>query len=130
MILVDTSVWVEVFRRRAPLDLEAIVPLDEVVTCLPVIQELLQGIAEPSAHRLAHESLFALPVVESPLPAERFVEAADLFRSARRAGLTVRSFFDCLVAARALRHDVAVLHRDRDYAALARVSSLREMRVR
>ena len=79
---------------------------------------------------MAHESLFALPVVESPLPAERFVEAADLFRSARRAGLTVRSFFDCLVAARALRHDVAVLHRDRDYAALARISSLREMRVR
>ena len=41
-----------------------------------------------------------------------------LYRSARRVGLTVRSSVDCLVAACALRHDLEVLHRDRDYAAL------------
>jgi len=44
--LVDTSVWIDVFRRHAPLDLTALVPLDDVVTCLPVIQEVLQGFAD------------------------------------------------------------------------------------
>lgn len=39
MTLVDTSVWIEVFRRQDPLDIEAVVPFDEVVTCLPVVQE-------------------------------------------------------------------------------------------
>jgi predicted nucleic acid-binding protein len=129
MILVDTSVWVEVLRRREPLDLERIVPLEDVVTCLPVIQELLQGIADPGPYRVAREALFALPIIEAPLPSERFVEAADLYRAARRAGLTVRSSVDCLIAACALRHDISVLHRDRDYAALARVSPLRERRL-
>jgi hypothetical protein len=37
----------------------------------------------------------------------------------------VRSSVDCLIAACAIRHDLEVLHRDRDYAALATVSSLR-----
>ena len=126
MILVDTSVWVEVLRRRNPLDIEALVALDETVTCLPVIQELLQGISEPQPYRVARQALFSMPIVESPLRVEVFVEAADLYRVARRAGLTVRSPIDCLIAACAIRHDLEVLHRDRDFAALARVSPLRE----
>jgi len=105
MILVDTSVWVEVFRRRAPLDLEAFVLVDEIVTCLPVVQEILQGIADERWYRTARESLFALPIVESPLEAGVFVEAADLYRAARRSGFTVRSSADCIIAACALRND-------------------------
>ena len=67
----------------------------------------------------------ALPIVESRLGLAVIEEAADLFRRARRVGLTVRSSLDCLIAACAIRHDLAVLHRNRDLAALARVSSLR-----
>ena len=70
-----------------------------------------------------------LPIVESSLEARVFEEAVGLYRTARLKGLTVRSSTDCLVAACALRHDLEVLHRDRDYAALARVSRLRQRRV-
>jgi predicted nucleic acid-binding protein len=126
--LVDTSVWIDLFRRQRPLDLEAFVPFEEVVTCLPVIQEVLQGFADERAYRLAHEAMFALPVVESPLRAVLVVEAVGLYRAARRQGLTVRSSVDCLIAACALRHDLEVLHRDRDFPVLARVSSLRQRR--
>ena len=129
MTLVDTSVWIEVFRRGRPLDLEAVVPLDEVVTCLPVVQEVLQGFREERAYRLAYDAMFALPIVEAPLGADVFVDAVDLYRSARRQGLTVRSSVDCLIAACALRHDLDVLHRDRDFPVLARVSRLRQRRV-
>ena len=129
MTLVDTSVWIEVFRRGRPLDLEAIVPLDEVVTCLPVVQEVLQGFREEGAYRLAYDAMFALPIVEAPIGADLFVDAVDLYRSARRQGLTVRSSVDCLIAACALRHDLDVLHRDRDFPVLARVSRLRQRRI-
>ncbi|MEB2345249.1 MAG: PIN domain-containing protein [Deltaproteobacteria bacterium] len=125
MILVDTSVWIEVLRRVRPLDLEALVDFDEVVTCLPVIQEVLQGFADERAYRLAREAMLALPIVESPLADATVLEAVALYRAARRAGRTVRSSVDCLIAACALRHDLEVLHRDRDYAALAAVSGLR-----
>jgi hypothetical protein len=33
------------------------------VTCLPVIQEVLQGFGEERAYRLAREAMLALPVV-------------------------------------------------------------------
>jgi predicted nucleic acid-binding protein len=126
VLLVDTSAWIEVFRKPTRLTLDDIGGLDEVVTCLPVVQEVLQGFREEAAFRVARDAMLALPCVESPLPQERFEEAAGLYRAARRAGLTVRSGVDCLIAACAIRHGLTVLHRDRDYPVLARVSSLVE----
>jgi predicted nucleic acid-binding protein len=116
---------VEVFRRNRPLDLESVVPFDEVVTCLPVVQEVLQGFRDEAAFRIARDSMTALPIVESPLGLTVVEEAANLYRIARRAGLAVRSSVDCLIAVCAIRHDLELLHRDRDFASLARVASLR-----
>ena len=124
VVLVDTSVWIEVFRRPSRLTLTTITELDEIVTCLPVIQEILQGFRDERAFRLAREALFAFPIVESPVRSEVFEEAIHLYRAARRAGLTIRSGVDCLIAACALRHDLTVVHQDRDFGAIAEVSSL------
>lgn len=129
MVLVDTSVWIDVFRRRRPFDLVTIVPLDEIVTCLPVIQEILQGFRDESAFRIARDAMLSFPCVESPLSLTVFEEAVNLYRAARRMGLTVRSSVDCLIATCALRHDLEVLHRDRDYGLIARVSGLKHRRL-
>ncbi|MGH7163242.1 MAG: type II toxin-antitoxin system VapC family toxin [Planctomycetota bacterium] len=129
MTLADTSVWIAVFRARRPLDLEAHMPFDEVVTRLPVIQEVLQGFADERAYGIAADSMAALPVVESLLQAALFREAVALYRSARRSGHAVRSPVDRLIAACALRHDVEVLHADRDFGALAEIAPLRERSV-
>jgi predicted nucleic acid-binding protein len=125
VLLVDTSVWIEVFRKPSRFRLETVAKLDEVVTCLPVIQEVLQGFRDEAAFRIAREAVFALPVVESPLRREVIEEAVDLYRSARRVGRTVRSSVDCLIAACAIRHGLTVLHRDRDYGTLAELSPLK-----
>lgn len=125
MVLVDTSVWIEVFAKPRRLVLDDVVDFDDVVTALPVVQEVLQGFRDERAFAIARDAMLALPVLESPMPSGVFVEATQLYRSARRAGLTVRSGADCLIAACALRHHVTVLHRDRDYDALARVSALK-----
>ena len=129
MVLVDTSVWVEVFRRASSFHLDEVVDFDEIVTCLPVIQEVLQGFRDERAHAVAREAMLALPIVESPLGWAVFQEAVDLYRSARRAAVTVRSGVDCLIAACAIRHGLEVLHCDRDYDALARVSALQARRI-
>ena len=115
---------IEVFRRPAGLVLTDLAELDEVATCLPVIQEVLQGFREERVFRTAHEAMLAFPIVESPLRAEVFEEAVELYRAARRVALTVRSSVDCLIAACAIRHGLTVVHRDRDFTALARVSAL------
>lgn len=130
MWLVDTSVWILVFRRKEPLDLTKILSFDEIVTCLPVVQEVLQGIRDERPFRIAKDSMRNLPTLDDPLGFEVVDAAVDLYRAARRAGLTVRSSVDCLIAATALRHDVGVLHHDRDYSALAKISPLRQRAVR
>jgi hypothetical protein len=68
--------------------------------------------------------MLALPIVESPLGVEVVEEAVRLYRTARRAGVTVRSSVDCLIAACALRNSLPILHCDRDYDQLARCSPL------
>jgi predicted nucleic acid-binding protein len=124
VVLVDTSVWIGVFRKPPFVRLDELVEFDSVVTCLPVIQEVLQGFVDDGGFAVARDAMRALPIVESPLGAPLFDEAVDLYRLARRAGLTVRSGVDCLIAACALRHRLTVLHHDRDFESLARVSAL------
>lgn len=127
LYLVDTSVWIEFFQKT--IKKKAIIDLEEVVTCLPVIQEVLQGFRDESAYRIAREAMFSFPIVESPLSQQVYEEAINLYRHARRSGKTVRSNVDCLVAACALRHDLTVLHKDRDYDAISTISTLNVKRL-
>lgn len=129
MLLVDTSAWIEVFRKPARIDIHQLGDLDAIVTCLPVIQEVLQGFADEAAFRTAREAMWSLPVVESPLGAGVFEEAVALYRSARRAGYTVRSGVDCVIAACALRHSLTVVHMDRDFDLIARIAPLDQRRL-
>ncbi|HVE66837.1 MAG TPA: PIN domain-containing protein, partial [Thermoanaerobaculia bacterium] len=122
VLLVDTSIWIEVFRRSPRVRLEELTELDDVATCLPVVQEVLQGFRDEGAYRVAREAMRALPIVESPLAQTVFDDAVSLYRAARRAGLTIRSGVDCLIAACAIRNNLIVLHHDRDFGLLGRVS--------
>jgi hypothetical protein len=126
VVLVDTSIWIAVFARERPLALEQHVSIDEVVTRLPVIQEVLQGFRNDRAHARARSAMLAFQCLEPTLEVAHFEAAADLYRRARRAGVTVRSSVDCLIAAIAIRHRMPVLHRDRDFARLASVSDLEQ----
>ena len=124
MYLVDTSVWVEVFRKSTRLNLQSVIPFDEIVTCLPVIQEVLQGFNDERAYRTAREAMYSFPIVESPLDRSVFDEAVFLFRMARRSGHSIRSGVDCIIAACAIRSHLTVVHKDRDFDSLASVSVL------
>ncbi len=125
MLLVDSSVWVEVFKKRSRLQIEDIADLEEIVTCLPVVQEVLQGFRDERAFRVAREAMLSFPIVESPLRRQVFEDAVELYRLARRQGLTVRSGVVCLIAACAIRHGLTVLNCDRDFDRLAEISTLK-----
>lgn len=125
MILVDSSAWIEVLRGRRRETFASAAPNHEIVTCLPVIQEVLQGFDNIAVQRVARAALDRIPTLEEPLTRPVFDEAIRLFLAARRAGLTVRSGVDCLIAACAIRSDAIVLHVDRDFEKLAQVSPLR-----
>ena len=126
-VLVDTSAWVEYLRGTdSPYTSyvrEAILADRLLAWTEPILYELTAGARSP---RRAGE-LRAL-LLRGPMLAvdglQDWERAAQLYRSARSKGLTVRSTIDCLIAAVALRTDIPVLARDRDFEALAEVSDL------
>lgn len=129
MIVVDSSVWISAFSKRPPFRIEELVRREEVVTCLPIVQEVLQGIDDDYIFEDIRDLLYDLRAIDDPMTGELFHEAILLFRDARKKGVTVRSSVDCLIAASAIRHGATVLHRDRDFDNLARVTSLKCRRV-
>jgi predicted nucleic acid-binding protein len=53
-----------------------------------------------------------------------FRGAAAIYRTARRAGKTIRSITDCLIAALAIRHGATLAHRDADFDVIAALTPL------
>ncbi len=124
MILVDTSVWIDFLTRRAqPPAVEA--KITDLVTCPPVVQEILQGFTDQTSYTSFEDRLLEFPCLSEPVPLELYMKAAAIYREGRRKGYTIRSAVDCLVAAIAIEHGVPVWHRDRDFTAIARYTSLR-----
>jgi hypothetical protein len=126
MILVDTSVWIDFFRNvesweAARLD-TALATYDDLAICGPIIMEIRQGVASDKAAREI-ERLFS-PLVYLPTPRKTYCRAADIYRSARRKGKTIRNAMDCLIAACAIDSRVQLLHRDRDFLTIAGISNL------
>ncbi len=124
MILVDTSVWIDLLNGR----LGAKVSDDDLLrfaTCGPVMQEVLQGLREGPAHDSFRDALLALPMLSDPLPQSIFLAAAEIYRQGRSRGYTIRSSTDCLIAAVALENRVIVWHKDRDFGIMARYTPLK-----
>jgi len=123
MILVDTSVWIELINRRLGRTLAAD-RLLEFVTCGPIIQEVLQGLRQASASDPFRDGFLAIPCLSDPLPRSAFLQAADIYQQGRRKGFTIRSSTDCLIAAIAIENKMPIWHRDRDFDTIAKFTAL------
>lgn len=128
MMLVDTSVWIELLNGTLGSKLTEADLLD-FVTCGPILREVLQGLRDDPASQALRESLLALPVLSDPVPIALFLSAAEIYRLGRAKGYTIRSSTDCLIAAIAIQNGVQVWHQDRDFEAVARYTSLRTRRM-
>ncbi len=58
-------------------------------------------------------------------PVEAAVEAAQLYRTLRKKGVTIRKPNDCLIAQYALFYDLPILHNDSDFTQIALYTALR-----
>jgi predicted nucleic acid-binding protein len=123
LVLVDTSVWIELISGRAPTRI-ADDDVQRFVTCGPIVQEVLQGMRESAAAREFCQYFEAVPCLADPLPRRLYVAGAEIFRSGRRRGCTIRSSVDCLIAAVAIDYGIPVWHRDRDFDAIAGFTEL------
>jgi predicted nucleic acid-binding protein len=123
--LIDSSAWVEFLRDTgSPVCIRVDALLgEEIATCEPVWMEILAG-GRDERHLSELRRLLAGATLMSTISID-YEEAAALYRICRRNGETPRRLIDCLIAAIAIRTDVAVLHVDADFDVLSRHTSLR-----
>ena len=122
MILIDSSVWLSANRLLNDVT-DAVDPYDAAV-CGPIVYEVLRG-ASSKRYAALQDLLYSAHLIDDPMPTERYDHAALIYRTLRAQGVTIRSPFDCVIAAVALSHDVPLLHVDRDFDEIAVVFPLR-----
>ena len=124
MIVVDTSVWVDVSRRptseRARV-FQGLVDADEVAVALPVRIELMSGVARKYRNQF-RRALAALPVLR-PTP-ETWALLESWIEPASDKGLRF-SLPDLMIAALARELEALVWSLDADFTAMEKLGLVR-----
>jgi hypothetical protein len=128
VIVVDTSVWIDVLNEKdSPQALRCVELIErgEPIALTDIVfTEILQGFRSEREARLVEGHMKAFPMLRLD-GLEDFALAAQLYRRARRAGVTIRKTLDCLIAAPCVRTGAPILHSDADFDRLAECTSLR-----
>ncbi len=126
LVLIDTSAWLFNFRPRViPEIRDRIVDLlrqDRAAITSPVLFEVLQGTRsgeEFSRFSQHFSSLHQFPVKESD-----WLKAAQWVQRLRSRGIHAKTV-DFLIAYKAMRHRLVLMHADRDFDRIARFVSLK-----
>lgn len=84
-----------------------------------IYQEVLQGVSSRGEFDRLSEYLGSQTFYHPRDPVESYREAALIYFRCRRAGVTVRSAIDCLIARVAIERELILLHDDRDFENIA-----------
>ncbi|HEX8382569.1 MAG TPA: PIN domain nuclease [Sphingomonas sp.] len=118
MILIDTSVWIDLFADRATPQVLRLLGFINEKQALAigdlVLTEVLQG-ARDDAH--ARRLLDRLRTYEpiTIVNGKVAIAAAGHYRALRGRGLTVRTTIDTLIATRCILDGIPLLYSDRDF---------------
>ena len=130
MLVVDSSVWIQLFRGGPPtaasLELERLLAAGSVRLVVPdlVLYEVLRGFERESAHRRARVLMESVGI-ESTGGHKLALHASQHYRYLRARGITVRSAIDVLIGTFCIENDYLLLHQDRDFDAFAAHRGLR-----
>jgi hypothetical protein len=83
----------------------------------------LSGAVDDDKHAKLERLVNGLPSLKIDDSVD-FRSAAAIYRAARRAGHTIRSVNDCLIAALSIRHGTSIIHRDTDFEVIAAITGL------
>ncbi len=117
MVLIDTTVWIDFFAGRQLPHVAALERLikdkEDICICGIILAEVLHGIWQESEFRKTKD-LFNV-MIFLPMPYSVFLGGAEIYRTLRRKGITIRNSVDCMIASVAIENDIMLLHNDRDF---------------
>lgn len=122
MILVDTSVLID-FLKGENNDpcykfrnvLENHIPFG--ITS-QIFQEVLQGARSTTEYSKLQRYLESQIFFHPKDPVASYAQAARIYFTCRKKGVTIRSTIDCLIAQIALEYNLSILHNDNDFDAM------------
>ena len=121
MILIDTSVWIDLFIDNETPQVKKlenlIINQEDLCTCGVIMTEVLQGIRSDQEYQKTISVLKDLLYL--PMDQTVFIQASNIFRALRKKGTTIRKSIDCMIAAVCIKHDSQLLHNDRDFIFIA-----------
>lgn len=114
LVLLDTSIWIDYFRKKAPLIAAVDRLIDEERVCVAylVVAELLQGCKTDLEFNILKQTTQVFPLLEER--PNTWIFAADLSRRLRCEGQSV-GLADCYLATLAHQHAVQLWTQDRHF---------------
>jgi predicted nucleic acid-binding protein len=95
-----------------------------LATTEPIVMEVLAGARDDTHLRMLRRLVLGCQMI--PLRGlSDYEEAAAVYRTCRRAGLTVQRLMDCLIATIAINVNAPLLHADSDFELIAQRTALR-----
>ena len=125
MILVDTSVWIEILKDqtgRKSRDFKRTIGNETYALSRFNQLELLQGAKNQKEWDLLDKYLSTQIYLETS--DDTWPAAARIYFELRRKGMTVHSPIDCCIAQLAVEHGALLLHQDNDFVNIAKVCPL------
>lgn len=126
MILVDTSVWIDLLRGSATdpvARLQVLMRQQQLLVGDLVLCEVVRGVRSDTQARAVEAALRQFDVVELVSP-ELAVKAAANYRLLRGRGVTVRTTVDLLIGTFCIERGHVLLHSDRDFEPMKRFLGL------
>ena len=125
MILVDTSVLISYFKG---IENEATQKFEKIMlNNIPfginkyIYQELLQGVSTEKDFEKLKEYLETQKFYDVRSGIKSFEESAKIYYKCRKAGITIRSTIDLIIAQTAIENELLLLHDDNDFKNMKKV---------
>ena len=129
MVLIDTTVWIDFFAGRELPHVAVLERLiknrEDICICGIILTEVLQGIREKREFNKTRELFTAMILL--PMPYSVFLYAAEVYRTLRRKGITIRNSVDCMIASVAIENGIMLLHNDKDFMSIEKHLSLKAL---
>lgn len=132
MLLIDTSIWIDVLRDKsgnAKVRLEAAINNRNYFLPIFAQMELLQGCQNEAEWQKLNQYL-AVQKYIVPDYSTIWLNTARLYFELRRKGITIRSNIDCAIALCAIENNLLLLHCDRDFEQIAQYTILKQSKLK
>lgn len=132
MILVDTSVWIDFFNGANSKErhvLHRMIEGEEDIAITEIIlTEILQGIHDEENVKPVKKLLLEFHL-QKPKGTETYLKAAEIYRTCRKKGKTIRATVDCIIAAVCMESGFLLFHKDRDFSIMEKYAGLRVLKI-